>query len=80
MCPCFAGCPIIQDDYILEFDYSSLSDLLKCPRKYENAYVLGRVPIGDDSATAFGDLFHRCESLRIEHGLTAAVVQRQQDL
>ena len=78
--PLLRRSPDHADDYILEFDYSSLSDLLKCPRKYENAYVLGRVPIGDDSATSFGDLFHRCESLRMEHGLTAAVVQRQQEL
>lgn len=54
-----------NDDYIFETDYSNISTYLSCPKQYENAVVLGREGLYDTSATSFGDLFHRCEELRL---------------
>lgn len=68
------------DDYILELDYSSLSKFIECARSGENYLVRSREADRPSSATDFGKLFHTCEELRLEHGLTDAVIQRQREL
>lgn len=72
--------PDHPDDYILELDYSSLSTFLCCPRRAENQLIHSRQRAGGTSATSFGQLFHSCEELRLEHGLTPIVEQKQKEL
>lgn len=57
--------PTHPDDYILEIDYSALSDYLCCARQFENHYVFSRQGKYPPSATEFGKLFHSCEELRL---------------
>ena len=68
------------DDYILEIDYSSISDFTRCPRASENKLVFSREANRDTAATSFGRLFHECEELRLRHGYSDAVRQRQAEL
>lgn len=68
------------DDYILELDNSSLEKFTTCPRAAENYLVRSREGARDSSATSFGKLFHECEELRLRHGLSDAVVTKQQEL
>jgi len=68
------------DDYVLEIDYSSVSKFLECPRAYENYAIRSREADRDHSATDFGKLFHECEELRLLHGFTDAVTERQREL
>lgn len=72
--------PDHPDDYILELDYSSISKYLECPRSFENYLVRSRESEREPVATSFGQLFHSCEELRLEHGLTPAIRQRQTEL
>lgn len=72
--------PTHPDDYVLEIDYSSLSKFLECPRAYENYAIRSREADRDHSATDFGKLFHECEELRLAHGFSDAVTQRQREL
>jgi hypothetical protein len=72
--------PDHPDDYILEIDYSNISEFINCPRRAENKIIYGREANKPNSATEFGDLFHRCESLRLEHGWTPEVKTRQYEL
>lgn len=72
--------PSHSDDYILEVDNSSMEKFSTCPRAAENYLVHSRESAYDSSATSFGKLFHSCEELRLLHGLTPAVIQRQKEL
>lgn len=72
--------PTIPDDYILEIDNSTLELFHTCARKAENYSVHSREATRDQSAQQFGRLFHQCEELRLRHGLTDAVKQRQMEL
>lgn len=72
--------PTHPDDYILELDYSSISEFLRCARAGENKLVHSREGSRDTTATSFGRLFHKCEELRLRHGLSADIVSRQREL
>lgn len=72
--------PTHPDDYVLELDYSSISKFIECPRSGENYLVRSREADRDHSATDFGKLFHECEELRLRHGFSEAVTQRQREL
>lgn len=72
--------PTIPDDYILEIDNSTLELFHTCARKAENYSVHSREATRDQSAQQFGRLFHQCEELRLRHGLSDAVKQRQLEL
>lgn len=65
--------PEHPDDYVLEIDYSNASEITRCARAAENVLVHAREANRPESATGFGDLFHRCEALRLEHGLDATI-------
>lgn len=69
--------PDHPDDYILEWDYSSMSSFMECPRKAENALVHSREAARDESATGFGRLFHKVEEQRRLAGLTAETRVKQ---
>lgn len=71
--------PDHPDDYIMELDYSSASTFTECPRKSENILVRSRQRNGEGSATSFGRCFHECEEIRLRHGLTDAVRQKQRE-
>lgn len=68
------------DDYTLEIDNSTLEKFTQCARKTFNYSVLSREASYDQSAQQFGKLFHSCEELRLQHGLTDAVTQKQKEL
>lgn len=68
------------NDFVLAFDYSTLSDFLACDRRGENKMVYAREARKPTTALEFGGLFHRCEELRMRHGLTTAVKDRQREL
>lgn len=68
------------NSYILEADYSSLSDFMACARMGENSMIYGRTPDREPIATRYGTLFHHCEELRLRHGLSDSVRQRQREL
>jgi len=72
--------PDHPDDYILELDYSSASKFICCPRSAENYLVRSRESDRPSSATDFGKLFHLCEELRLTHGFSDALFQRQREL
>ena len=72
--------PDHPDDYILELDYSSASKFICCPRAAENYLVRSRESDRPSSATDFGKLFHLCEELRLAHGFSDALFQRQREL
>lgn len=57
--------PTHPDDYILELDYSTLSNFLECPRKFENYAIRSREADRDGSAVSFGGLFHKLEESRL---------------
>lgn len=67
------------DDYIMELDYSSSSTIMECKRKAENILVRSRQFNGEGAATSFGRCFHECEELRLRHGLSDAVRQKQRE-
>lgn len=69
--------PDHPDDYIIELDYSSLSNFMNCPRQSENYSVHSRELAGPSSATDFGKLFHSCEELRLRHGWSEETKQAQ---
>lgn len=58
--------PEHPDDYILELDYSSLSNFLVCARRFENYSCRSREASREQSATLKGKLFHFCEDLRLQ--------------
>lgn len=60
--------PVHPDDYILEIDYSSMSNALECWRRAENYSIHSREANKDNSPTDFGNLFHRLEGYRRLHG------------
>jgi len=68
-----------KDNYVLEMDYSAITNFMCCPRRAENYSIHGRELAKDQSALSFGRLFHRLEALRLNHGLTDAVIQRQHE-
>jgi hypothetical protein len=68
-----------KDEYVIEMDYSAITNFMRCPRQAENYSVHGRELAKDQSALSFGRLFHKLEALRLNHGLTDAVVQRQHE-
>lgn len=72
--------PDHPDDYVLEIDYSSYSSFLECPRAGENKLVYSREGTRDQTALNFGRLFHSCEELRLEHGLTDIVKAKQREI
>lgn len=72
--------PDHPDDYIMELDYSSASKILNCQRQGENYLIHSREADKSQSATDFGKLFHECEELRLAHGFTPAVAQRQREM
>lgn len=72
--------PSHPDDYILEVDYSTISSYLECQRRGENVMVYARQARGDETALNFGKLLHSCEELRLVHGPTPEVFQRQREL
>jgi len=72
--------PEHPDDYILELDYSSASKIIDCARASENYLIHSREHDSDRSATDFGKLFHSCEELRLHHGFTPEVRQRQSEM
>lgn len=72
--------PDHPDDYILEMDYSSVSNFLSCPRSAENYSILSRESNGPSSATDFGKLFHLCEEERLKHGWSEATKAKQFEL
>lgn len=69
--------PDHPDDYVIELDYSSLSNFMQCPRKSENYSVFSRELAGPSSATDFGKLFHSCEELRLRNGWSEETKQAQ---
>lgn len=62
--------PSHPDDYILEWDYSSMSNFMICPRKSENYNVRHREADKSNSPTEFGTLFHKIEEVRRLNGYT----------
>jgi hypothetical protein len=62
--------PDHPDDYVMELDYSSLSNFMICPRKAENYSVKGRESCRDQSAMTFGHLFHALDAKRLIIGFT----------
>lgn len=72
--------PTHPDDYILELDFSSLDLFNICARRAENQLVHSRQSTRTSSAPAFGNLYHRCEELRLREGLTSAVISRQHEM
>ena len=69
----------IAFDYVMEQDYSSVTNFMRCPRQAENYSIHGRELNKDQSALSFGRLFHKLEALRLTHGLTDAVVTKQHE-
>jgi PD-(D/E)XK nuclease superfamily len=69
--------PDHPDDYIMELDYSSMSNFMICPRKAENYSVRGREAARDESALNFGRLFHKLEQHRLLLGWTGEFDQYQ---
>lgn len=72
--------PDHPDDYILEIDNSSLEQFTVCKKKYSNYAIHSREAQRDQSALLFGGLFHSCEELRLQHGLTPEVISRQREI
>lgn len=72
--------PNSPDDYILEIDNSSLELFTICQRKSEYKLLHSREAVRNESALVFGQLFHKCEELRLRHGLTEEVLQKQRQL
>lgn len=73
--------PDHPDDYIMELDYShGLSNFMICPRLWENINVRSREAAYDNIAQSFGTLFHKCEELRLRHGLSPEVIARQREV
>ncbi len=56
------------DDYVMEIDYSAMSDFMCCPREFENRYVRSREGQKDRVAQDFGTLFHKLEDTRLRGG------------
>lgn len=75
-----APSPTHPDDYILAIDNSTLEKFTVCPRRAENYSIHARESDRDQSAQQFGRLFHLCEELRLHHGLSPAVVEKQREL
>jgi hypothetical protein len=60
--------PDHADDYIIELDYSSMSEIIRCHRAGENVLIRGREANRDRAATDFGTLFHKLEETRRRAG------------
>lgn len=67
------------DDYVLEIDNSSLEKFTTCPRAAENYLIHSREAAGSSSAQNFGRLFHKCEEIRLLHGLSEATKTAQKE-
>lgn len=68
------------NDFFLEMDYSAASMYMSCPQSAENKLIHSREAAVDSVATRFGRCFHLAEELRLRHGFTPAVTQRQHEL
>ena len=65
------------DDYIMELDYSAMSNFMICPRKAENYSIHGREAVRDQSAMNFGGLFHKLDAQRLLVGFTERYAQEK---
>lgn len=70
----------VPGEFILETDYSSLSNYMECPRMYENYSIHSREASVDTPATNFGKLFHTCEEYRLRHGYSPETLAAQRDI
>src|SRR5215831_4648536 len=62
--------PDHADDYVMEFDYSSASHFMICPRMAENYSIHGREGTRDQTAMNFGHLFHKLTERSVIIGYT----------
>lgn len=69
--------PEHPDDYILEIDYSNVSEFLVCPRRFENKVIHSREAAKEQSALVKGQLFHTLEDMRLRQ--EPDIQQKQQD-
>lgn len=67
----------VEGEFILEMDYSAITNFMRCPRMAENYSVRGRELATDQSALSFGRLFHKLDEKRVRHGLTPQVIVAQ---
>lgn len=69
--------PDHPDDYVLEIDYSSMSNFLNCARQSENYSIRSREANKDNSPTDFGKLFHTLEETRRLSGYNDEIKAKQ---
>ena len=67
------------DEYILEWDYSGATHIMRCPRSAENYHVFRRELAKDQSALGFGRLYHKFTETSLRHGLSEEVITRQNE-
>lgn len=67
----------VEEEYILEWDYSGASTFMCCPRRAENYHVFGRELAKDQSALSFGRLFHKLADVKDREGLTETTLKFQ---
>lgn len=68
------------NSFILELDNTARDYFTTCPRSAENYLIHSRQSSRTATALSFGGLFHKCEELRLRHGLSPETVAAQHAL
>lgn len=69
----------VTGEFILECDYSGMSDYMRCPRAAMNKHVFRRELAKDQSALGFGRLFHKLTEVKDRVGLTPETLAFQRE-